>query len=89
MKALESQIQFRAFPSDYYAVASQIEMRGLDPSECLVEVSNPDGPVLNNDDIISTIESIGEELALVLFPGKDLSRDICRDRVIFGVKTHK
>ena len=64
-------------------------MRGLDPSECLVEVSNPDGPVLNNDDIISTIESIGEELALVLFPGKDLSRDICRDRVIFGVKTHK
>lgn len=50
-------------------MASQIEMRGLDPSECLVEVSNPDGPVLINDDIISAIESIGDELALVLFPG--------------------
>ena len=60
---------FRAFPSDYYAVASQIEMRGLDPSECLVEVTNPNGPVLDNEAILSTIESIGEELALILFPG--------------------
>jgi len=62
-------IESGAFPSDYYTVASQIEMRGLDPSECLVEVSNPDGPVLRNSDIISTIQSIGDELALVLFPG--------------------
>lgn len=60
---------FRAFPSDYYAVASQIEMRGLDPAECLVEVTNPSGPVLKHDDIITSIESIGGELALVLFPG--------------------
>ena len=58
----------RAFPSDYYCCASQIELNKLDPKECLVEIQSESG-ILSTEAIIAKIEELGDELALVLFPG--------------------
>ena len=59
-----------AFPSDYYAVHSQIKSRDLEPSECLIELSSKDGSeCLSTEEIIEAIEQTEEELALVMFPG--------------------
>jgi len=58
----------RPFPSDTYAFASQIAFHGLDPATCLVEVQPRAGEhTLRPEDIISSINEIGEELALVCF----------------------
>ncbi|MEZ4790669.1 MAG: kynureninase [Flavobacteriales bacterium] len=60
----------RPFPSDTYAFASQIAFHGLDPATCLVEVQPRAGEhTLRPEDIISSINEIGEELALVCFGG--------------------
>lgn len=40
----------------------------MDPDECLIEVSSDSG-VLTTESIVSKIKDVGDELALVLFPG--------------------
>ncbi len=63
-------IERGAFPSDYYAVHSQIVSRGCNPDECLVELEPLDGSdYLPTDEITSKINELGDELALVMFPG--------------------
>ncbi|MEM8527577.1 MAG: kynureninase [Bacteroidota bacterium] len=60
-------IEADAFPSDKYAVESQIKFHGLDPKECLIELKARVGEVcLREEDILQTIEEQGEEIALVL-----------------------
>lgn len=61
-------IEADAFPSDKYAVESQIRHHGLSPSDCLIELQARPGEVcLREEDILSTIEAQGEEIALILF----------------------
>lgn len=63
-------IEKGAFPSDFYAVHSQIQVHGLNPSECLVELAPKDGSdYLPTEEITNKINELGDELALVLFPG--------------------
>ena len=63
-------IEKGAFPSDFYAVHSQIENRGLDPAKCMVELKpKDDGVYLPSNEVIETIHELKEELALVVFPG--------------------
>jgi kynureninase len=63
-------IESRSFPSDFYALESQIRLRGLDPAECIVEVfPRPDEHILRSEDVIEQINKIGDELALVMFSG--------------------
>lgn len=63
-------IERGAFPSDFYAVHSRIEVSGLDPTENLIEIEPKDGSnYLHIDEIINKIEDLGDELALVMFPG--------------------
>ena len=60
----------KAFPSDQYALQSQVELHGLKPEECIVEVIPRNGEkTIRNDDIISKINEIGNELALVMIGG--------------------
>ena len=59
-----------AFPSDQYAVESQLKFHGLNPEEHLVEVAPREGEFqLHTEDILQAIEKHAEELALVLFSG--------------------
>lgn len=60
----------RPFPSDTYAIASQIRFHGLDPQDTLVEMAPRSGEhTLRTADILQRIEALGDQLALVLFGG--------------------
>ena len=63
-------IEDHAFPSDHFAVESQIRQRGHDPAESLV-VARPraDEETLQRDDLLALIAEHGPELALVMLPG--------------------
>ena len=59
-----------AFPSDMYAVESQVRFHGYDPNEAIIEIApKADSETLETKDIIETIEKNGNEVALVLFSG--------------------
>ncbi len=63
-------IEGHAFPSDHFAVESQIQQRGLDPATSLVVLDPRPGEVtLRPDDILATIAEHGDSLALILLPG--------------------
>jgi kynureninase len=62
-------IEKSAFPSDRYAVASQLHFHGLDVSEHLIEIEPRAGErTLRTDDVVQCIEQQGSALALVLLP---------------------
>lgn len=59
-----------AFPSDQYAIESQVNFYGFDPKETIIEVFPREGEyILRTEDIIAAIEHNADELALVLFGG--------------------
>lgn len=59
-----------AFPSDQYAIESQVRFHGYDPKEAIIEVSPKAGEhTLRTADIVEAIASQGDEIALVLFGG--------------------
>ncbi|MBM3916824.1 MAG: kynureninase [Sphingomonadales bacterium] len=59
----------KAFPSDQYALASQVAFHGL-PSNALVEVGPRIGEhLIREEDILQKIAELGEELALVMIGG--------------------
>lgn len=63
-------IEKPAFPSDRYAVVSQLRFHGLDPAESLVEIAPREGEhVIRDEDITQVVEDQGESIALVLLPG--------------------
>ena len=63
-------IEQQSFPSDRYAVESQIRMHGLDPAECLVEIApRGDGRIIDESVIEDYLAEHGEHVALVLWPG--------------------
>ena len=63
-------IEEGAFPSDRYAVVSQLRWHGREPASSCVQVAPRAGEhLLRQEHLVSEIERIGEQLALVLLPG--------------------
>jgi kynureninase len=59
-----------AFPSDRYAVVSQLAFHGLNAAQALIEIEARQGErTLRTEDIVARIEREGPRLALVLLPG--------------------
>lgn len=59
-----------AFPSDQYAVESQVRFHGYDPKDAIIEVAPREGEhTLRTEDILSVMAANKEEIALVLFGG--------------------
>lgn len=59
-----------AFPSDQYAIESQVKFHGYNTSDAIIEVFPREGEyTLRTDDILSEIKENGEEIALILFGG--------------------
>ncbi len=59
-----------AFPSDTYAIKSQIAHHGFDPEEALLLVRPREGEfTVRQEDIDAALEKHGDEIALVLFAG--------------------
>jgi kynureninase len=60
----------KAFPSDQYMFQSQVAHHGFDPATTIVEIKRREGEHnIRLEDIVSKIEEVGDELALVLFGG--------------------
>jgi kynureninase len=59
-----------AFPSDQYAMETQVLAHGLDPADAIVEVHPREGEkIIREEDILDIIGRHRESLALVLFGG--------------------
>lgn len=53
------------FPSDIYAMQSQLRLHGLDPEQHLIRVEGRDGQTLAEEDLI---EAMTEEVAIIVLP---------------------
>ncbi len=63
-------IEQGAFPSDRYAVESQIRFHGFDPAECLIEISADESTGLIDEHALeNTMKTHGHRVALILWPG--------------------
>ena len=63
-------IEGDAFPSDRYAVQSQLSFHGFDPEEALIEWKPKEGKeLLELEDLKSILDSQGDEVALLLIGG--------------------
>jgi len=59
-----------AFPSDQYAVETQVRMHGYDPNDAIIEIApKEDSHLIEDADIISEIRKAGDSLALVMIGG--------------------
>lgn len=63
-------VEAGAFPSDQYAVESQLRFHGFDYEDALIEIAPRTGEFnLRTEDILDTIKTHKDDLALVLFGG--------------------
>jgi kynureninase len=63
-------VEDHAFPSDRYAVESQLRFHGCDPEESLILATPREGEeLLREDDLHELIERRGDSIALVMLPG--------------------
>ena len=63
-------IEKSSFPSDRYAIVSQLRLHGLDAESHLIEIEPRRGEqCLRTEDLVAGIEQHGERLALLLLPG--------------------
>lgn len=63
-------IEQKAFPSDQYAIKSQMRFHGIDPTKALLEVkAKPSESTLQNDDFQQVLEKEGDSIALILLGG--------------------
>jgi kynureninase len=60
----------KAFPSDQYAIESQVKFHGFHPDEAIIEVvQRQGGHTIRNEDIIAAIRENADTLALVIIGG--------------------
>lgn len=60
----------QAFPSDHYAVCSQLKMHGLDPKDALIEVGPEDlTSCLDENEILDVLKNQGGQVALIWLEG--------------------
>ena len=60
----------KAFPSDQYAITSQVKLHGFDPDNAIIEISPRDGEFnIRTEDILAIIDQYKDTVALVLFGG--------------------
>ncbi|KAL6077396.1 Kynureninase [Balamuthia mandrillaris] len=63
-------IEAKSFPSDWYAVESQLRFHGYDPASSLLQLApKPGESFLRTEDILALIESQGDGIALVMLSG--------------------
>uniref|UniRef100_A0A8C2IPN4 Kynureninase n=1 Tax=Cyprinus carpio TaxID=7962 RepID=A0A8C2IPN4_CYPCA len=63
-------LEDKAFPSDHYAIESQIRLRGLDVTDSMLIIKPRQGEdTIRTEDIVSVIEREGDAIALVMLSG--------------------
>ncbi|MFZ6050382.1 kynureninase [Halocola ammonii] len=60
----------KAFPSDQYALESQVKFHGYDPKEAIIEIEpDPKTQLVDHNTIYDILDKQGEEIALVMIGG--------------------
>jgi kynureninase len=60
----------KAFPSDQYALQSQVKFHGFDPADALIELAPRDGEYnVRHEDVLTAIEKNKDSLALIMIGG--------------------
>ncbi|KAL1304418.1 hypothetical protein AAFC00_003416 [Neodothiora populina] len=62
-------MDWKAFPSDHYAIETQIQWHGYDPKEAMVLVAPDDDFTISTQKILDTIDEHAADAALFLLPG--------------------
>lgn len=63
-------IEGNAFPSDQYAIQSQIKFHGYNVEDALIEAKPKEGEaIVRTEDIFDIIEREGDKIALIMFAG--------------------
>ncbi|XP_070587559.1 kynureninase [Erythrolamprus reginae] len=63
-------LEDKAFPSDHYAVESQLQFHGLDREKSMLMIQPRKGEeTLRTEDILDIIEKEGDSIAVILFSG--------------------
>lgn len=80
----------KAFPSDQYALESQIKFHGYSTDTALIEVGPREGEhTTRHEDIISAIEAAGDELAMVMIGGVNYYTGQLFDMASITQKAHE
>lgn len=63
-------LEWKPFPSDYYAIHSHIQWHGLDPARSMVEIWPKDENLyIPTSQVLTTIDEHADDTALILLPG--------------------
>lgn len=81
-------IEKDAFPSDKFAVESQIKFHGYDPAECLIEVAGDETDLVDEDALIDLIKETGDSLALVMIGNSNYYTGQAFDMKRIGAAAH-
>ena len=80
----------KAFPSDRYALCSQIKLHGGDPEEDLIELAPREGEhLLRNEDVLAAIAEAGDTLATVMMGGVNYYTGQLHDMQAIAEAAHK
>ncbi|KAK7992430.1 l-kynurenine hydrolase 2 [Apiospora saccharicola] len=62
-------LEWKPFPSDFYAIESQIQWHGLDPAKSMVQIEPDRDFIISTERILAAIDEHADETALLLLPG--------------------
>jgi kynureninase len=63
-------MEANAFPSDQYAIETQVRYHGYDPEDAIIEIKPREGEsVWRTEDILATIEKNKDQLATIMLAG--------------------
>ncbi|XP_074071185.1 kynureninase isoform X2 [Macrotis lagotis] len=63
-------LEAKAFPSDHYAIESQLQLHGLDVEKSMLMIKPRQGEdILRMEDILEVIEKEGDSISVILFSG--------------------
>lgn len=80
----------KAFPSDQYALASQVKFHGYDPADAIIEVKpEPGSHTISTNQVLSLIQQHQDELALVFIGGVNYYTGQVFDMQKIAAEAHK
>ncbi|KYK57975.1 kynureninase [Drechmeria coniospora] len=62
-------LEWKPFPSDHYAIESQVVWHGLDPEKSMVKIEPDEDSIIPTEKILRTIDEHADDTALLLLPG--------------------